>query len=170
LKIACMAALLLAVCATVSAQQNSTEHKPLSVWNIHTRDVSTVQPGQAPIAVMTPAEPIMVRRVEAITMRGPIDLTVRTLEPKPCPLTFNLEITNGLVKQLIPISNQFIKKDSQQTYTDSGPMNLMFEAGNRVTVTLIVPNAGFPPTSCPINGMNISIQFEPVDSAVGKTE
>ena len=170
MKIACTAALLLAVCATISAQQNSIEHKPLSVWNIHTRDVSTVQPGQAPIAVMTPAEPIMVRRVEAISMRGPIDLTVRTLEPKPCPLTFNLEITNGLVKQLIPISNLFIKKDSQQTYTDSGPMNLMFEAGNRVTVTLIVPKAGFPPTSCPINGMNISIQFEPVSSAAEKTE
>ena len=84
---------------------------------------------------------------------------------RPNPLNalsrFFLEITNGSVSQTVPISTAFLRKGSEQTYTDSGSLSLPFSAGNRISVALVVPASGFPPTSCVLNGLNISIQFEP---------
>lgn len=153
--------LLLAVAVLeMTAQDGSSHDKALSVWNIHSRDVITLQAEQKnPIAVLTPSQSIVVRRIEAISLRGPIN-RMTSSEPVPCPLPFSIEITNGSMAKTVPISTAFLNKGSEQTYTDSGLLNLSFAAGTRITVTLTVPGTGFPPTSCVLNGLNISIQFE----------
>jgi hypothetical protein len=157
--------------AGMFAQVSSAEPPALSVWNIHTRDVITARDVQNnPIAVFTPTKPIIVRRVEALSMRGPVIAAVSSPEPTQCPLKFSLEITNGTVSQTVPISSVFLKKGSEQTYTDSGSLSVPFSDGSRIAVVLVVPATGFPPTSCVINGLNISIQFESGDAAPGKAK
>jgi len=59
------------------------------------------------------------------------------------------------------------EKGSEQTYTDSGSLSMPFASGDRIAVALIVPAAGFPPTLCVLNGLNISIQFESASTAQG---
>jgi hypothetical protein len=170
MKSACLFLLLLAISpGTMVAQNSSNEHKALSVWNIHTRDAITLRAAQSdPIAVLTPTQPIVVRRIEALSMRGPVSTTVTSPEPIPCPVPFSLEITNGRATKTVPISTAFLKKGSQQTYTDSGLLSLPFAPGDRIAVALVVPAAGFPPTSCVLNGLNISIQFESVNPVQAK--
>jgi len=159
--------LALSVGATV-AQDSANNHKALSVWNIHTRDVITLRAAQSdPIAVLTPTQAIVVRRIEALSIRGPVVATA-SLEPTACPLPFSIEITNGSETKSVSISTAFLKKGSVQTYTDSGSLSLPFTAGDRIAVALVVPAAGFPPTSCVLNGLNIGIQFESVDAAQEK--
>jgi hypothetical protein len=72
MKNACFVLLLLAVSAsTMATQDSSAEHKAFSVWNIHTRDVLILGATQNdPIAVLTPTSPIIVRRIEALSMRA----------------------------------------------------------------------------------------------------
>ena len=81
-------------------------------------------------------------------------------EPIPCPIQYVLELTNGAVTQAIPISNEFIGKKTSQTYTDSGPISLEFSAGSRITLSMVAPKPQFPPVSCLIEGLAISVQYE----------
>ncbi len=81
--------------------------------------------------------------------------------PKPCPAQFLIVITNGTVTQSIPISNKFLGDGLSQTYTDSGPLNLQFPAGKRVTVSVVPPDPGVPAISCGLYDLNISVQYEP---------
>jgi hypothetical protein len=153
--------------ATMIAQDTAKEQKALSVWSIHTRDVITLRAAQNdPIAVLTPTRPIVVRRIEALSLRGPVSPTTSP-EPIPCPMPFSLEITKGTATKTVRISNTFLKKGSEQTYTDSGSLSMPFASGDRIAVALIVPAAGFPPTLCVLNGLNISIQFESASTAQG---
>jgi len=160
-------ALVLAISSgTMIAQDTAQEHKALSVWSIHTRDAITLRAAQNDsIAVFTPTRPIVVRRIEALSIRGPVSTTVTSSEPIPCPAPFSLEITNGVVTKTVRISNTFLKKGSEQTYTDTGSLSMPFASGDRIAVALIVPATGFPPTSCVLNGLNISIQFESANTA-----
>jgi hypothetical protein len=93
-------------------------------------------------------------------------------EPVPCPVQYTIELTNGITTQQIPISNVFLNKETSQTYTDSGALSLLFIGGNRITAALLPPQKPqFPPVSCLIEGLNITIQYEsPQDSAQQKSE
>jgi len=170
MKIACLVLSFLALSVGPAiSQSGSNDHKAPSVWNIHTRDVTTLRAPQSdPIAVLTPTQPIVVRRIEALSIRGPVSATA-SAEPTACPLPFSLDITNGSETKSVPISTAFLKKGSGQTYTDTGSLNLPFAAGSRIAVALVVPAAGFPPTSCVLNGLNISIQFESAGATHGKS-
>ena len=96
--------------ATMIAQDTAKEQKALSVWSIHTRDVITLRAAQNdPIAVLTPTRPIVVRRIEALSLRGPVSPTTSP-EPIPCPMPFSLEITKGTATKTVRISNTFLKK------------------------------------------------------------
>jgi hypothetical protein len=111
MKRTCFVFSIFVISAAALAQDSSVAHTALSVWNIHTRDVITSRAVQNdPIAVLTPAGPIVVRRLEALSIRGPVSATIRTPEPTQCPLTFFLEITNGSVSQTVPISTAFLRK------------------------------------------------------------
>jgi hypothetical protein len=153
------------------AQTSSNDHKPLSTWNISTADTGEVP---AFLAVLTPVKPISIRRVEAISVRGPVlptgnvGLNAAPREPVPCPLQYNLEVTNGLVAQTIPVSNVFVQKKSAQTYTDSGPVAWSFTANNRITVSLIPPKEQFPPVNCGLVGLRITIQYETAEDVAAK--
>jgi hypothetical protein len=144
------------------AQNKNLQQTPFSVWSVHTPDVIIQGRSPHPVGVLTPSKIIVVRRVEALSNRGPSMGHVPSGEPIPCSVQYVLELTNGTVSQTIPISNTFLSKESSQTYTDSGPISLDFGAGSRITVSMVAPKPQFPPVSCTIEGLDISIQYEVV--------
>jgi hypothetical protein len=152
-----------------AAQTSSQPSSTLSVWNVHAFEMGytpTEQRSTYILGVLTPEKPITVRRVEAISNSGPKDAPPRrgvqnsSSDPVPCRAQYSMEITNGVVSRNIPISNVFVQQKSSQTYTDSGPLNLAFAAGSRITVSVIPPKPEFPFVYCSLSGLNISIQYE----------
>jgi hypothetical protein len=141
--------------------------KPFSTWSIHTPDIIIEGRSPYPVGVLTPTKSISIRRVEILSNRGPSNGRIPSGEPIPCPVQYTLEITNGVVTQRVPISNAFIGKKTSQTYTDSGLLNLSFTEGNRITVSMVAPKPQFPPVTCELQGLDISIQYELADEPVG---
>jgi len=146
-------------------QANSENPKAFSTWNIHTPDTIVEGRSPYPVGVLTPSKTIVVRRLEALSNKGPSAGTLKTGEPLPCPVEYVLELTNGAMTQTIPISNTFLNKKTSQTYTDSGPLNLSFSAGNRITVSMVAPKPQFPAVNCLIMGLDITIQYELAEEA-----
>lgn len=154
-------AVLIAVVAVPSvAQSNNVQQTSFSVWSVHTPDIIVQGRSPYPVGVLTPSQTIVVRRVEALSNKGPSMGSGASGEPIPCPVQYILELTNGAVTQAIPISNNFLGKKTSQTYTDSGPISMEFSAGSRITVSMVAPKPQFPPVSCLIDGLDISIQYE----------
>lgn len=154
-------AILMAVVIVPSvAQSNTVKQTPFSVWSIHTPDVVIEGRSPYPVGVLTPTQTIVVRRVEALSNRGPSMGSMPSGEPIACPVQYVLELTNGIVTQTIPLSNTFLTKSTSQTYTDSGPLTLEFPAGNRITLSMVAPKPQFPPVSCTIMGLNVTVQYE----------
>jgi hypothetical protein len=158
--------ILLALSAIVAIpQQTQKTDQPKhaeapSVWSVLVQDVSTgVAPGTASVAAFTPIRPIRVTRIEALSQRGPLRIDMKSNPPVPCPLQFSLRVSNGFQTQVVPISNNFLKKDSVQTYTDSGLTNVVFPAGTPIMLSVTTPQAGFPPAHCAINGLRVSVQY-----------
>ena len=141
-------------------QSSKNPKSSLSVWSVHSPDVLIQGRSPYPVGVLTPAKSIVVRRVEALSNRGPSMGSTPGGEPIPCPVQYTLELTNGVVTQTVPISNAFVGKKTSQTYTDSGTMNLEFPAGNRITVSMVAPKPQFPPVDCNIMGLDVTIQYE----------
>ena len=162
--------LSLAVMASTGfAQSKSGQPTPFSVWSIHAPD--TLVEGRSPYSVgaLTPLRSIVIRRVEAVSNRGPSKGSLPSGQPIPCPVQYVLELTNGAVTQTVDISNRFLNEKTSQTYTDSGPLSVRFNAENRITVSMIAPKPQFPPVSCTIMGLDIAIQYEPADEATQRT-
>jgi hypothetical protein len=169
-RILVLAVVLLCLLAVATAQTSSPTGKTLSVWNVHAFEMGYPPQEQRTtyvLGVLTPEEPITIRRVEAISNRGPVDSPPRygtqagPSEPVQCRAQYTIEITNGVATETIPLSNVFIQQKSSQTYTDSGPLKLSFSPRSRITVSVIVPKPQFPPVYCALSGLNISIQYEP---------
>ncbi len=152
--------LIVVVAVPCVAQSKNVRQTPFSVWSVHTPDVIVQGRSPYPVGVLTPSKAIVVRRVEALSNRGPSMGHVPSGEPIPCQVQYVLELTNGAVTQTIPISNNFLGKKTSQTYTDSGPISLEFSAGSRMTLSMVAPKPQFPPVSCMIEGLDISIQYE----------
>jgi hypothetical protein len=155
-----LVAALLCLLPQAFAQSVAPTQKAFSTWNVHTPDTVVEGRSPYPVGVMTPVRSIVVRRLEALSNKGPTVGSLPSGEPIPCPVQYVLELTNGATTQLIPISNSFLSKRTSQTYTDSGPLSLSFSAGNRITVSMIAPKPQFPPVSCFIMGLDITIQYE----------
>ena len=160
MKKAALLFLTLILAALVLAQSDSSDHNPFSTWNVYFPDVLMENRSPYTVGAMTPIKPIIVRRIEALSNKGPTMGALRTGEPIPCPVQYTLEITNGISTHTVPISNTFVGKMTSQTYTDSGTINVEFSAGNRIAVSLIAPKPQFPPVNCMIAGLNIAIQYE----------
>jgi hypothetical protein len=168
-----LAGILFCGFSVATAQTTSHESKPISVWNVHLFEMGyppTEQGTSYILGVLTPEEPITIRRVEAISNTGPKDATplhglqAGPPDPVPCRAQYTFEITNGLMTQSIPISNSFIEKHSSQTFTDSGPLKLSFASQSRITISVIPPKPQFPPVYCGLSGLKISIQYESSES------
>ena len=155
-----LAVLVAIVAVPCIAQTKNVSQTPFSVWNVHTPDLVVQGRSPYPVGVLTPSKTIFVRRVEALSNRGPSMGHVPSGEPIPCPVQYVLELTNGTLTQTIPISNNFIGKKTSQTYTDSGPISWEFSAGSRITLSMVAPKPQWPPVSCLIEGLDISIQYE----------
>jgi hypothetical protein len=151
------------------AQNKSAQHTPFSVWSIHTPDTPIEGRSPYPVGALTPSKNIVIRRLEAISNRGPSNGLLPSGEPIPCPVQYVLELTDGIVTPTVAISNSFLHKKTSQTYTDSGPLSLRFSAGNRITVSMVAPKPQFPPVSCTIMGLDIAIQYELANEATQKT-
>jgi hypothetical protein len=152
--------------AQAVAQTTSENRNPFATWSIHPPDVPLGKRTVYLVGVLTPIKPIVIHRIEALSSRGPVDISRgQTVEPIPCPLRYALEITNGMMTQSVPISNVFISKGSSQTYTDSGRLNLSFRAEDRISLSLILPQQPFPPVNCALNGLNITVQYELAENA-----
>lgn len=169
----CMPLILLgAICVPnlANAQLISDDHKAVVTWDISVFEMGTNEDRPYYImGVLTPVKPITIRRVEAISNSGPkltvpgYGTTPPSRDPVPCPVQYNLEVTNGVVAQSVPLSNVFIQKKSSQTATDSGPVSWSFSANSRITIALVFPKQTFPPVFCGINGLNITVQYEVAD-------
>jgi hypothetical protein len=166
-RILVVAAALLFVLPLATSQ--TQDRNTLSTWNVHAFEMGyppTEQRTTYVLGVLTPEKPITIRRIEAISNRGPVDSPPRyglqngPPEPIQCRAQYTIEITNGIVTQSIPLSNLFIQKNSSQTYTDSGPLKLSFSPQSRIAVSVIAPKPQFPPVYCTLSGLNISIQYE----------
>ena len=107
---------------TSAIAQQKPEHN--AVWSVAVSSFTSSMPGATYTkAVFTPVRPIVVRRIEAFGERGPLVVSALNTPPKPCPVQFSLQISNGATTQVVPISGKFVK-DAPETYTDSGPLNL----------------------------------------------
>lgn len=122
-----------------------------------------------PLAVLTPAGPIVVQRLEALSNNGPVKGRLLNGQLIPCPAQYTIELSNGVTRQQIPISNVFLNKESSQTYADSGPLALLFAAEGRITVTLLPPPKQYPPVNCSLEGLNITIQYTTADGSAAGT-
>jgi len=169
MKITGLAVFLVVMASAGLAQNKSAQHTPFSVWSIHTPDTLIEGRSPYPVGALTPSKNIVIRRLEAISNRGPSNGLLPSGEPIPCPVQYVLELTNGTVTQTVAISNSFLHEKTSQTYTDSGPLSLRFSAGNRITVSMVAPKPQFPPVSCTIMGLDIAIQYELADEATQKT-
>ncbi len=153
--------LMIAIVFPCIAQDNSSaKQTPLSIWSVHTPDVLVEGRTPYPVGVLTPAKTIVIKRVEALSNKGPSLGSLPSGEPIPCSVQYTLELTNGTVTQTVPLSNVFLHKKTSQTYTDSGPLNVEFKAGDRIVLSMVAPKPQFPPVSCMIMGLDISVQFE----------
>ncbi|MGE5112406.1 MAG: hypothetical protein ACM3JB_16195 [Acidobacteriaceae bacterium] len=157
-----IAILMIVLVIPCLAQSNSTvQQTPASsVWSVHTPDVMVEGRSPYPVGVLTPMQTILIKRVEALSNKGPSLGSWPNGEPIPCPVQYTLELTNGTVTENVPISNAFVGKKTSQTYTDSGPLTIEFKAGDRIVLSLIAPKPQFPPVSCMIMGLDITIQYE----------
>ena len=160
-RILCLVIVLVWVFPSAFAQI-ADEHKAIATWNISAFEMGTLEDRPYYImGVITPVKAITIRRVEAISNSGPKlsvpgrGTTMPSGDPVPCPVQYNLEITNGLVAQSVPLSNAFIQKKSTQTHTDSGPVSWSFSANNRMTIALVFPKQQFPPVQCGISGYEL---------------
>ena len=160
MKITRLAVFLVVVAGTGLAQNKSVQPIPFSIWSIHTPDDVIQGRSPYPIGVLTPSKSIVIRRLEAISNRGPSKGALPSGDPIPCPVQYVLELSNGAVTQTVAISNNFLHDKTSQTYTDSGPLNLAFSAGNRILVSMVAPKPQFPAVSCTIMGLDITIQYE----------
>ena len=160
----------LAVMGSVGfAQNKSAQHTPFSVWSIHTPDTPIEGRSPYPVGALTPSKNIVIRRLEAISNRGPSKGSLPSGEPIPCPVQYVLELTDGSFSQTVDISNRFLHEKTSQTYTDSGPIEIRFGAGKPIWVSMVAPKPQFPPVSCTIMGLDIAIQYELADEATHKT-
>ena len=171
----CMIGLVVVILSLTSqaiAQTNSESAHTVSTWSVHSPDIVVARRTVYPLGVFTPPGPIVIRRLEALSNRGPMNGMRSNGEPVPCPVQYSIELTNGVTTQQIPISNVFLSKETSQTYTDSGSLSLLFAGKNRITATLLPPQKpSFPPVSCLIEGLNITIQYEAVqDGTQQKSE
>jgi len=168
---AAVIAVFVATCVAPRVVGQTTSESPstLSTWSIHTPDTPVADRSPYPVGVLTPSKAIVVRRLEAISNKGPSAGARASGEPISCPVQYWLELTNGVVTQTIPISNNFLHKKTSQTYTDSGPLSLSFSPGNRILLSMVAPKPQFPPVSCAIIGLDITIQYELADEAAQKT-
>ncbi len=157
----CILALFVSLLPQAVAQTASHHATQLSTWTISTPDTG---PAQGILAgALTPTRPITIRRVEALSLRGPLlegGTGLLSGDPIPCPVSYTLHITNGLITQNIPLSNVFIQRQSEQTYTDSGLVSWPFSAGNRITVSVVPPKEQFPPVRCGLVGLRVTVQYE----------
>ena len=164
MKLTISAILLIALIAPSVAQNlennSAVQTPPLSVWTIHSPEILVEGRSPYPVGVLTPMRTIFIKRVEALSNKGPALGTWPSGEPIPCTVQYVLELTNGSVTQTVPISNSFLNKKTSQTYTDSGPINVEFQEGARIAVSMVAPKPQFPPVSCLINGLQITIQYE----------
>jgi hypothetical protein len=160
MKLAGLAVILTVMVVGCVAQNNTVPQSPFSIWSVHTPDVIVEGRSPYPVGVLTPSKMIVIRRLEALSNKGPSMGALPSGEPIACPVQYVLELTNGTVTQTIPISNSFLHKKTSQTYTDSGPLNLEFNEGNRIVLSMVAPKPQFPPVSCGIVGLDITIQYE----------
>ena len=152
---------LIIPCVAQNTPSNSVpKAPPLSLWTVHTPEIMVEGRSPYPVGVLTPMRTILIKRVEALSNKGPSLGSWPSGEPIPCPVEYFLELTNGTVTQTVPISNTFLNKKTSQTYTDSGPMNVEFKEGARIAVSLVAPKPQFPPVNCMITGLEVTIQYE----------
>ena len=142
------------------AQTPAEAPHPVSTWSVHSPDVIIAGRNVYPLAMFTPGAAIVVRRVEALSNSGPVKGRLANGDILPCTVQYTLEISNGVSTVVVPISNTFLNKGTTQTYTDSGPISVPFDGEKRITATLLPPKPGFPPVSCGLEGLNITIQYE----------
>jgi hypothetical protein len=157
-------------CLVTAAFPQAASNLPFATWSIHTPEVGVAQREVYVLGVLTPTKPIVVRRIEVVTDRGPVEISRNTWEPVPCPVKYLLYFTNGAVEQTLPLSSAFLSKKSSQTYTDSGPISPRFSAENRITASLILPKQQFPPANCALSGLNITVQYELGEGAADKQD
>ena len=152
--------------------QDATESvRPVSTWTVHSPNVLIENRKVYVLGAFTPPGPIAVRRVEALSNSGPVKARLANGELIPCPVQYLIELSNGLTKVQVPISNTFLTKDSTQTYTDSGPLTVVFDGQNRITVSLLPPlKQSFPPVNCSVLGLNITIQYGVAEAAAATPE
>lgn len=162
MKVAILSILIVIVTTSCFAQNNSEHQMPFAIWNVHTPDTIVESRSPYPVGVLTPTQTMVIKRVEALSNRGPNMGMLPSGEPIPCTVQYVLELTNGTVTQTIPISNTFLHKKTSQTYTDSGLVNFEFPAGSRITLSMVAPKPQFPPVSCTIMGLDIAVQYEVV--------
>lgn len=161
MKLIILATLAVALLAPCAAQSNSTPAQTaLSVWSVHTPDVIVEGRSPYPVGVLTPMQTIIIKRIEALSNKGPSLGSWPNGEPIPCPVQYTLELTNGTVTQNVALSNTFLSKKTSQTYTDSGLLNVEFKAGDRIILSLVAPKPQYPPVSCLIMGLDITVQYE----------
>lgn len=147
--------------------QTNSQKLPYLTWSIHSPEIVVAKRAFStyPVGVLTPNQSIVIRRVEALSNRGPDRGFLPSGEPVACPVQYSLKLSDGTISQDIPISNAFLDPHTSQTYTDSGPLTLVFAKGNRITVSMAAPKAQFPAVSCDIQGLNVTIQYELATSA-----
>jgi hypothetical protein len=155
--------LSLAANAQSTPENTSASTPAFSTWSVHSPDVVIAGRTVYPLGVLTPAGAIVVRRLEALSNNGPVKGRLLNGQLIPCPVQYSLELSNGVTRQEIPISNTFISKDSSQTYTDSGPLALIFAPNARITLTLLPPPRQYPAVNCSLEGLNITIQYTEAD-------
>jgi hypothetical protein len=142
------------------AQSTAVKQVPFSVWSVHSPDIPVVERSPYPLGVLTPGQTIVVSRVEALSNKGPSLGTWPSGEPIPCTIQYVLQLTNGAVTHTVPLSNAFLHNKTSQTYTDSGPIRVEFQAGTRIVLSMIAPKPQFPPVSCIIMGLDITVQYQ----------
>ena len=154
-----LAIILVVVLVGWMLAQDSSEPKAApALWNVHVTATPPAE-GRWVKAIFTPKSEITVTRIEAFSERGPVAIAAIGRVPAECPLTYSLEISNGVTSRTIPLSRVFMK-GSASIYTDSGTLDITFSAGTPVTLALINPPAGFPPAACGGSGYNVAVQFE----------
>jgi len=98
------------------AQGTAESARPLTTWSVHSPDVMVMGRSVYLLSALTPPGPIVVRRVEALSTTGPVKGALANGDLIPCPVQYRIEVSDGLTKQEIPISNTLLNKHTNQTY------------------------------------------------------